>query len=62
MVENVKKEITFCDANGLVQCKQEEKLGKKEMDDLIAWLWLLDLVCKILEKIHIEGKKSRDLE
>lgn len=33
----------------------------EELDDLTTWLWLLDLVCRILEKMNLEGKKSRDI-
>lgn len=60
-MERIKKEIMFCDANRLVLYKQEEKKGGEELDDLSTWLWLLDLVCKILEKINSEGKKAREI-
>lgn len=60
-MERLKKEIMFCDANRVVMCKQEEIRGKRELGDLTIWLWLLDLVCKSLEKMNIEGKRSREI-
>lgn len=39
----------------------KRKRGEKELDDLITWLWLLDLICRILEKMNLEGKESKDI-
>lgn len=52
-MEKLTKENILCDVNRLVLGKQEKKGGKKkkkELDDLAAWLWLLDLICKVVER------------
>lgn len=33
-----------------LSCAKKRKGGGEELDYLTTWLWLLDLVCKILKK------------